>query len=317
MKIPQFYSIIEPNSSWRKEIFLFLKNFLKKNVISKILLIAGCFGSLFVCILPAIQWSKLVPVHDLDPVLHVQTEEGEEIIQGEDGPITIRTRGNFLLRPEPPKIDLIMDSYRNPEIQESVIEFFTELCGSWEVAISVLSNADLFEIPPSLAFALCWQESRFNPRAYNNANENGSIDRGLFQLNNRTFPDMEVSDFYNPEINAYYGMRHLSSCIDMGGTEIIALTIYNAGLGRVRNTGAPFKTLQYVSRIHEYRARIEAHFVEWEANYQEEQRRALEEEAAAAAAAAAAEPGIFETEEPETEEERRRTIIPIRPLGIW
>ncbi|MDR2134061.1 MAG: lytic transglycosylase domain-containing protein [Treponema sp.] len=156
--------------------------------------------------------------------------------------------------------DLVREMYGEPVSRDWVIDFFAELCGSRETASVILANADAFRIPPALAFALAWEESRFNPNAVNTKNRNESTDRGLFQLNSLSFPDIEVQAFFNPKVNAWYGMGHLRYCLDSGGSEIAALAMYNAGTGRVRSQGAPKQTLDYVHRILEYRNRIELDF---------------------------------------------------------
>ncbi|MDR1586632.1 MAG: lytic transglycosylase domain-containing protein [Treponema sp.] len=156
--------------------------------------------------------------------------------------------------------NLIQEMYRNPNSQNWVIEFFTEVCGSPEIALLILANADAFNIPPALAFALAWEESRFNPNAVNAKNRDESVDRGLFQLNNRSFPNIEAQTFFNPKISAWYGMGHLRYCLDSGGSEIAALAMYNAGTGRIRSQGAPKQTLDYIHRIFESRDRIESDF---------------------------------------------------------
>ena len=159
--------------------------------------------------------------------------------------------------------DPVLEYFRNQEYTEWVIDFFTGVCSNREIARAILKNADLFDVPPALAFALCWEESRFVPRAINSANRDGSIDRGLFQLNNRSFPFLEITTFYNIESNAYYGIGHLRHCLNTGGSEISALAMYNAGTGRVRATGAPHVTLNYISRIQENRQKIESRFHSW------------------------------------------------------
>jgi hypothetical protein len=156
--------------------------------------------------------------------------------------------------------DFIRELYRDAETREWVVDFFAGLCGSSEIAGVVLTNADAFDIPPALAFALSWEESRFNPQAINAKNRDESIDRGLFQLNNRSFPNIEPQAFFNPTVNAWYGMNHLRYCLDSGGSEIAALAMYNAGTGRVGTTGAPKSTLDYIHRILEHRRKIELKF---------------------------------------------------------
>jgi hypothetical protein len=158
------------------------------------------------------------------------------------------------------KPDPILDYYRNDSNHPEVLAFFSALVQSEDIAAAILSSADVFDIPPALAFALCWRESRFNPRAVNRKNLNRSIDRGLFQLNANSFPDIRESEFFDPVINAYYGMSHLRWCLDTGGSEVEGLAMYNAGTGRVTAGTTPRQTLTYVSRILEFRNGIETLF---------------------------------------------------------
>ena len=144
--------------------------------------------------------------------------------------------------------DIILAVYHDTAFQEDVVDFFWELTGSLDVARAVLSNAAVFDIPPALAFALCWEESRYNPKAFNR-NRNETLDRGLFQLNSATFPKLTVDDFYDTEINARFGLSHLRWCLNNAGTDVAGLAMYNAGHNRVRSAGTPKTTLDYVSRI--------------------------------------------------------------------
>jgi hypothetical protein len=177
----------------------------------------------------------------------------------------------FTPHSRPERQDRILAMYRDPVSQSGVFEFFAEICDSAEIAEVILYNANLFDIPPALAVALAWEESRLNPGAVNSRNQNESIDRGLFQLNDRSFPRLEVQAFFNPETNAWYAMNHLRHCLDTGGTEVAALAMYNAGTNRVRGVGTHKVTLDYVSRILENRWEIEDRFREWEIRYQEQQ----------------------------------------------
>jgi hypothetical protein len=177
--------------------------------------------------------------------------------------------------------DPVSEYYRNPEYQEWVINFFTGICSSREIAQAILAYSDEYHVPTALSFALSWEESKFNPRAVNRYNRDGSVDRGLFQLNNRSFPDLDLSSFFDIAVNARYGISHLRHCLDFGGTEISALAMYNAGAGRVNTTGAPKVTLNYISRILENRVKIEGRFhtmlIKEEENRMAERERAAEQ----------------------------------------
>jgi hypothetical protein len=157
-------------------------------------------------------------------------------------------RFSLVSAPEHP--DLIREDWQDLNRRDMVLAFFAEITQSEYLASCVLVNAEVFDIPPSLAFALCWEESRFNARAVNKFNRDESIDRGLFQLNNKSFPNLQEEQFYDVWLNAYYGMAHLRLCLDKGGSTVAGLAMYNAGTVRVTTGGgAPKQTLDYVSRI--------------------------------------------------------------------
>jgi soluble lytic murein transglycosylase-like protein len=145
--------------------------------------------------------------------------------------------------------DFILERYRDPQAQEQVIVFFASICASEDIATAILANANEFDISPALAAALAWEESRFNPLALNTRNRDGSVDRGLFQLNSQSFPRLELQIFFNPYTNARYAMGHLRHCLDTGGSVVAALAMYNAGTKRVNSAGTPKSTLDYASRI--------------------------------------------------------------------
>jgi hypothetical protein len=161
-----------------------------------------------------------------------------------------------------PGEDKILAAYRDPAVRNYVTAFFGDIIHSRELAGIILSNADVYDIPPSLAFALCWEESRFKVQAIGRRNQNGSVDRGLFQLNNKSFPYLSEKEFFDSRINSRYGLSHLRWCLDAGGSLVSGLAMYNAGTNRVSAGGAPKTTLDYVSSILNTRARIEALFEE-------------------------------------------------------
>jgi hypothetical protein len=167
----------------------------------------------------------------------------------------------FLGDPEP-VLDTVLETYGDSSSREWVISFFARLCGSEELAEIILEGAARYAVSPSLAFALSWEESRYNYQAVNCQNRDGSIDRGLFQLNNRSFPKLAEQEFFSPRINTAHGMAHLRLCLDMGGSEITALAMYNAGTSRVRSGGTPRQTLDYTARVLTVRRKIDRVFLE-------------------------------------------------------
>jgi hypothetical protein len=210
---------------------------------------AGVLCSLFLCAVIAVH-SGFFPV----PVTEEEMPEVVFEIRQEEDDLS------SLLAMTKDASDPVLEYFRDPEFREWVIDFFSSFCTNRDIVLAILENTDKFEVSPALAFALSWEESRFNPNAVNRSNRDGSIDRGLFQLNNRSFPNLEIPLFFDININVYYGISHLRHCLNTGGSEVSALAMYNAGAGRVRSTGAPEVTLNYISRILNNRSRIESQF---------------------------------------------------------
>ena len=156
------------------------------------------------------------------------------------------------------RYDTMLALYRDRSAREEVVAFFSAVVHSEELASLILKRAEEYDVSPSLAAALGWEESRFDPAAVNM--NKGSVDRGLFQLNSKSFPKLTERDFFDPEVNARYGIAHLRWCLDLGGTEVSGLAMYNAGTTRVRSDSTPKKTLDYVSRVLAFKSGLDALF---------------------------------------------------------
>jgi soluble lytic murein transglycosylase-like protein len=154
--------------------------------------------------------------------------------------------------------DVVAAYYKNVGTRRNVVSFFAGLTESERVALAILDKSTSHKVPISLAFALAYEESRFNPNA--SSTNSGSVDRGLFQLNSATFPDLEAKAAFDPIRNADEGMRYFRHILDISGNEISALAMYNAGRTRVSQKGAPVTTLAYISRILTYERNIESLF---------------------------------------------------------
>lgn len=150
--------------------------------------------------------------------------------------------------------DPIAPYLQSASTRQDVLEFYSSLARSGKIASAILDNAEKNGIRTSLAFALALEESRFQPNALN---DNGdSIDRGLFQLNSKSFPNLTAEEVFDPETNARYGLAHLRYCLSEGGNDIAGLAMYNAGNGRVGRGATPRKTLDYVSHVIAYEKNI-------------------------------------------------------------
>ena len=151
--------------------------------------------------------------------------------------------------------------YRRPDSRGAVEWFYMRVTGNKEVSAAILDAADKNDIPLSLAFSLAYTESRYKINAVNK-NRNATIDRGLFQLNNRSFPKLTEQEFFDPAVSAKYGMSHLRFCMNTAGNEVAALCMYNAGTSKVRSNNTPQSTLNYAGKIMAYRERLDSLFNE-------------------------------------------------------
>jgi soluble lytic murein transglycosylase-like protein len=154
--------------------------------------------------------------------------------------------------------DPMLALYRDRGAKEDVVAFFTAVLNSEELAKVILKRAEEYDVSPSLAAAIGWEESRFDPAAVNR--NKASVDRGLFQLNSKSFPKLQERDFFNPDVNARFGIAHLRWCLDLGGSEVSGLAMYNAGTTRVRADNTPKKTLDYIARVLAFRDGLDALF---------------------------------------------------------
>lgn len=153
---------------------------------------------------------------------------------------------------------LIVNRYNAPQTREEVINFFSEYTSNREVAEAILKYSIQYDVPPSLAFALSRAESNFNPEAINKNSR--STDRGLFQLNSSTFPELSLEEFFNIDTNSANGVKFIRWCLDTGKNEVSALAMYNAGSGRVSGRGTPKMTLDYISKVLSYRGELLSEF---------------------------------------------------------
>lgn len=230
----------------------------------------SCRNSLIFCsllLIVAIVVAIVLPAknkEDSIPVVKATTETEDEVVADfnnlieEAGFTTTKIQSG----------DTGLSLYRQPNSRAAVEWFYLHVTGSRETALAILEEAEKNDIPLSLAFALAYTESHYNINAVNK-NKNSSIDRGLFQLNNKSFPQLSEEDFFNPAISAKYGMSHLRYCLNVAGNEVSALAMYNAGTNKVRANNTPQTTLNYVGKIMAYQDKLEKLFSDEVLSYYE------------------------------------------------
>lgn len=184
--------------------------------------------------------------------LDTATMERETAVMKQASFSSVTMRSMKVEVPEDEEVTLHL--YRNALTRKYVLEYFENLTGSKEVRDAIIIWANTYNIPLDLAFALSWVESRFIVHA--RSENTSSVDRGLFQLNSKSFPEVKEHEFYDPQLNARLGLSYLSKCIERGENEIVGLAMYNAGPSRVARGMTPHMTLEYISKIMRKREEI-------------------------------------------------------------
>lgn len=129
-----------------------------------------------------------------------------------------------------------------------MLKFFSTITNSERVAKAILDNSVAHNVRPSLAFAVAYVESRYNPKA-SSKNTSGSLNSGLFQLNSSVFGMTSEKLIYDPYHNAKLGLSHLEEYLSLSADEFSALAAYNAGITRISEDGIPGMTFKYISEV--------------------------------------------------------------------
>ncbi len=132
---------------------------------------------------------------------------------------------------------------------EMKFRYFRSIIGDDNITKLVIKYTKLYNVDIFLFVSIMKVESDFNPFA-ENINNNGSIDRGLCQLNNNTFNKLNGDDFFNPEKNIENGVSFFKWCLNTSNQNLIkALAFYNTGIGNVKNKKVGEITLDYINKI--------------------------------------------------------------------
>ncbi len=175
------------------------------------------------------------------------------------GSILVNSESSLMFRAKTKYLKSVDDPisrlYVNEKTRDQVVRFFAAITNSELVARAILDSSIQHEVRPSLAFAIAWVESRYNPRA-RSINASGSTNRGLFQLNSSVFNAGNEREIYDPFNNALLGIAHLKEYMAVSDDEFTALAAYNAGLNRISEKGVPGMTFAYISEISRMEQRI-------------------------------------------------------------
>ena len=117
-------------------------------------------------------------------------------------------------------------------------ETIEKLIYPMEFVADVELNAEHYDFPPSLIYAIIHTESKFNPEAISTADA-----KGLMQITDDTYrwackrageESTTPDDLYNPASNIRIGCYVLSLLYEQFTETETVLAAYNAGQGRVR-----------------------------------------------------------------------------------
>lgn len=221
--------------------------------------LAVFFATAALCVHFLLPADREYPFPTTIPVTYAEDETDEEItlnFQNYISEVSFNTNTT-----NAPKTDMGLTLYRQAMSKAAVEWFYTHITGDRDTAVAILENADKNNVPVSMAFALAYTESHYKTNAVHK-NANNTIDRGLFQLNNNSFPKLTEEDFFDPEISAKYGLSHLKFCLETAGNDVAALAMYNAGTTRVRSNKTPQTTLNYIGNIIVYQKTLDDLFTQ-------------------------------------------------------
>jgi len=129
------------------------------------------------------------------------------------------------------RLDVNDELINNKDLYYKSIGFYTNLTKNNLIATTIIEQAIKAKVPVNLVFALAFVESSFNVKA-ENKNQNGTTDKGLFQLNTRYNNGI---DYFDPKENAIKAFEYLKDRYKMFQSWEIAVLLYNAG--NVENVG--------------------------------------------------------------------------------
>jgi soluble lytic murein transglycosylase-like protein len=121
----------------------------------------------------------------------------------------------------------------------------------------IIRIASLYNVPPYLMVAIAEVESKWNVEAVN-VNTDGTIDRGLMQLNSSWFNDDGWAD---PEVSITHAAVLIQELRDHGLTWWQVAVAYNCGIGRIEDP--PASSVEYAVRLFELWASYDRSFYQY------------------------------------------------------
>lgn len=147
---------------------------------------------------------------------------------------------------------------------KSLVNVYGEILKDKEYVGVIIKEAIERKIPVNLALAIAWWESDFKKNAINKNVKNGevvSVDRGIFQLNSKSFPKLDIDDFYNPYKNINTGLDYIKYLYNRFDSWESVILAYNWGEGNVASDAKPtYKAIFYFGKITEKERILDVEF---------------------------------------------------------
>jgi hypothetical protein len=132
---------------------------------------------------------------------------------------------------------------------EKILNFYDVYTKNRQITIAILERCLTKEIPINQGFGLAWWESDFDPTC-KTYNPGGSVDRGLFQLNNGNRKNWKISDFYDIDKNCEEGLSYLSYCISLDEDfDEFGFICYNGGTSVPKTKKIKFSTVVHLIEV--------------------------------------------------------------------
>lgn len=153
---------------------------------------------------------------------------------------------------------IVHTNFEDTEIKEEIIEPKYNFMPA-EISNYICVLCEELELDSDLVVAILMQENpTFNVNA-TNKNQNGTMDCGLFQLNDRYIWTVFVPDYwvdidieFNPfnwKHNTFLALHHIKYLLDKIKIIDDSVMAYNCGIGAVMNNNIPEVTRVYLSRV--------------------------------------------------------------------
>lgn len=160
------------------------------------------------------------------------------------------------------QINKVVDWYRNNDLSEyeNILAFYDGFTHDRKVTIAIVERCLSKEIPIHQGLALAWWESNFDPNKKTYA-PNGTIDRGLFQLNNGHRKSWKITDFYDIDKNSEEGLSYLAYCNSLDEDfDELGCVAYNGGTSVLKTHKVQFTTLIHLIEVKRKEKKLDVSF---------------------------------------------------------